>query len=171
MAPRAGISGARRFVASQSGGRVRKADIISGGLVALFGLALLLVIIPIWVPTILEGSYGLRAKDMPNVATVTVTALAVFLVLSRIRVGKTKADATPPISRENWWFLVRGAVFLTVVTALFVWIGFLAAGPVTVAGFMLMMGERRPIPIGITAIGAPVIIWLFFWQLLRFPLP
>ncbi len=94
---------------------MRKADIISGGLVAVFGLALLLVIIPIWVPTILEGSYGLRAKDMPNVAAVTATALAVFLVVSRIRVGKTKADATPPISLENWWFLLRGAVFLTVV--------------------------------------------------------
>lgn len=150
---------------------MRKADLVSGALVALFGLVLFLIIIPIWVPTILEGSYGLHAKDMPNVAAITITALAIFLVASRLRVGNDKADLTPPITRENWWFLLRGAIFLIVATALFVSIGFLAAGPVTVAGFMLMMGERRPIPIGITALGAPVIIWLFFWQLLRFPLP
>ena len=87
---------------------------------ALFGLALLLIIIPIWVPTILEGSYGLRAKDMPNVAAVTITGLAVFLVASRIRTGNDNSDLTPPITGGNWKFLLQAAIFLIVVTALFV---------------------------------------------------
>ena len=28
-----------------------------------------------------------------------------------------------------------------------VWVGFLVAGPLTVAGFMILMGERRPVPV------------------------
>ena len=156
---------------------MRRADIVSSALITLFGLALWFVIIPIWVPTILEGSYGLRAHDMPNVAALTVTALAALFFVYRVR-GKGEAadaavgtDDTPPISRRNWLFLLRAAVFLIVVTALFDWQGFLVAGPVTVAGFMVMMGERRPLHVGLTAIVAPIVIWLFFWQLLRFPLP
>ena len=76
-----------------------------------------------------------------------------------------------PISRKSWLFLLRGALFLIAVTLLFEWIGFLVAGPPTVAGFMIMMGERRLLHVGITAIIATVAIWLFFWQFLKFPLP
>ena len=47
----------------------------------------------------------------------------------------------------------------------------LVAGPPTVAGFMIMMGERRPWAVAITAIAATAAIWLFFWQFLKFPLP
>lgn len=156
---------------------MRNADIISSALITLFGLALLFVIIPIWVPTILEGDYGLRANDMPNVAALTVTGLSgaffVYRVRAKVDASAQPADseATPPITRSNGWFLLRCALFLVAVTALFNWVGFLAAGPVTIAGFMLMMGERRPLHVGVTAVGATVVIWLFFWQLLRFPLP
>ena len=156
---------------------MRTADIISSALIAIFGLALLFVIIPDWVPTILDGDYGLRANDMPNVAALTVTALAAAFFVRRVRGGKVAPDEgaelerAPPITRGNGWFLLQCAVFLVAVTALFNWVGFLAAGPVTIAGFMLMMGERRPLHVGVTAVGATVVIWLFFWQLLRFPLP
>jgi hypothetical protein len=33
------------------------------------------------------------------------------------------------------------------------------------------MGERRAVPIAATALIAAAAIWLFFWQLLSFPLP
>ena len=107
----------------------------------------------------------------------TVTALAALFFFHRVRTKAKRSDkdaaddATPPIARTNWLFLLRGGVFLIVVTALLNWLGFLAAGPVTIAGFMLMMEERRPLHIGVTAIGASIAIWFFFWQLLRFPLP
>ncbi len=156
---------------------MKTADIVSSALVSLFGVVLLFVIIPGWVPVESGPGFGLAATAMPNVATVTATALAALFLLYRLsnRHPRTEADdlydATPPIERKNWLFLWRGGVFLIVVCALFNWLGFLVAGPPTVAGFMIMMGEKRPWHVGITAIGATAAIWLFFWQFLKFPLP
>ncbi len=156
---------------------MRTADIYSSALVALFGLVLLLVIIPGWVPVETGPGFGLAATTMPNVATATATALAAAFFIYRLsnRRPRTETeeldDATPPIGRENWIFLLRGGLFLIVVTTLYNWFGFLVAGPPTVAGFMIMMGERKPWHVGFTAVGATVAIWLFFWQFLRFPLP
>ena len=156
---------------------MKTADIVSCALVTLFGLALLFIIIPGWVPVEAGPGFGLSATAMPNFATITLTALAALFCIYRLRKqhpeGETDQDyeATPPIARKNWLFLLRGSLFLITVTALFEWVGFLAAGPLTVAGFMIMMGERRPIPICTTAIAATVATWLFFWQFLKFPLP
>jgi len=152
---------------------VKQADIFSSAVVALFGLTLLFVIIPVWVPTELEGEYGLAANDMPIVAALTLTALAVMFLVYRLRdkSALTDDDLAPPISTPNWLFLLRGGMFLIAATMLFIWVGFPLAGPVTIAGFMLIMGEKRPCHVVITALGASAAIWLFFWQLLRFPLP
>ena len=133
---------------------------------------MLFVIIPGWVPTELSGEYGLAAHDMPKVAALTFTALAVLFVIYRLRdKGGSSDDDAPPIPKSSWLFLLRGGSFLILVTAMFNWVGFLIAGPVTIAGFMVMMGEKRIMHVGVTAIGASTAIWLFFWQLLRFPLP
>jgi hypothetical protein len=156
---------------------VRRADIISAGLVTVFGLIVLFVIIPIWVPGHAKGDYGMRAQDMPLAAATLATALAALFFVWRIlgRGERSEAerrdDETPPISRRNWMFLLRSVPFLIAMVFLFNWLGFLATGPVTIAGFMIIMGERRPVPIVVTSICATGGIWLFFWQLLRFPLP
>ena len=50
-------------------------------------------------------------------------------------------------------------------------LGFLIGGPITVAALMLYMGSRKPITLVAVAVGAPLVIYLFFWQLLRIPLP
>jgi hypothetical protein len=114
---------------------------------------------------------------MPIVASVTFTTLAAAFFFYRLR-GRgeqTEADEqydrTQPIERKNWLFLLRGGIFLIAMTALFNWAGFLVAGPPTVAGFMLMMEEKRPWHVAFTAFGATAAIWLFFWQFLKFPLP
>lgn len=156
---------------------MKTADIISCALVTLFGLVISFVIIPGWVPVEAGPGFGLSATTMPYVASVTVTALAAMFFLYRLRdrhpqgeAGK-KDDITPPIPRKSWLFLLRGGLFLIAMAFLFEWLGFLVAGPPTVAGFIIMMGERRPWPICITAVSATIIIWLFFWQFLKFPLP
>ncbi len=156
---------------------MKTADIVSSALVTLFGVVLLFAIIPGGTPVESGPGFGLAATTMPNVAAATATALAALFFIYRLsnRRPRTEAneayDATPPIGRENWLFLLRGGVFLIVVTVLFNWLGFLVAGPPTVAGFMIMMGEKKPWHVGITAVGATVVIWLFFWQFLKFPLP
>ena len=152
-------------------------DIVSSAVVVVFGLMLLFVIIPGWVPVESGPGFGLPATAMPNVAAATATALAALFFLYRLRNRHPRTDAddqydaTPPIGRENWLFLLRGGLFLITVTVLFNWLGFLVAGPPTVAGFIIMMGEKKPWHVGITAIAATAAIWLFFWQFLKFPLP
>ncbi len=156
---------------------MKTADIFSCAVVTLFGAVLLSVIIPGWVPVESGPGFGLPATAMPNVAAVTFTALAATFFIYRVRGGGARTetddeyDATPPIGRRSWLFLLQGGLFLIVVTALFNWIGFLVAGPPTVAGFMIMMEEKRPWHVAATALGATAAIWLFFWQFLKFPLP
>lgn len=150
---------------------MKKIDVISGALIVLFGLALIFIIIPIWVPTILEGDYGLRAKDMPNVAAFTVTGLGLLFLYTTLFGSNDDTGTSSAITPENWRFLLKATIFLIIIVSIFQWVGFLAAGPITIGGFMLYMGERRPIPLLATALCAPLVIWLFFWQLLRFPLP
>lgn len=152
-------------------------DIVSCTVVALFGLTLLFVIIPGWTPVETGPGFGLAATTMPNVAVVTATVMAATFVLYRVLnlhpagENNEEYDATSPIERKNWLFLLRGGLFLIAVTALFELTGFLVAGPLTVAGFMLMMGEKRPWHVVITSVGATAVLWLFFWQFLKFPLP
>jgi hypothetical protein len=156
---------------------VRIFDIVSCAVVALFGLTLLFVIIPGWTPVESGPGFGLAATTMPNVAVVTATMLAATFFLYRVLdlhpdgESYEEYDATSPIERKNWLFLLRGSLFLIAMTALFEWAGFLVAGPPTVVGFMLMMGEKRPLAIVIASVGATAAIWLFFWQFLKFPLP
>lgn len=156
---------------------MKTADIMSCGLLTLLGLVLLFVVIPGFVPLETGPGFGLAATTMPNVAIVTLTVLAGLFFTYRLRAGHPqndsgrKDDATPPIPRKSWLFLLRSSLFLIAMAALFEWLGFLAAGPLTVAGFMIMMGERRPLPIFLTSVCSTVATWLFFWQFLKFPLP
>jgi len=116
---------------------VRRADIVAGAVVVLTGLALLVYFIPVWVPEVLEGDYGLGARDMPRVAAITVTGLGLLFLVHQLRGqgagadGEAEQDGPAPISKANWKFLLMCSVFLVATSA----------------------------------------IWLFFWQLLRFPLP
>jgi hypothetical protein len=156
---------------------VKTADIYSNAVVVLSGLALLFVFIPGFVPVESGPGFGLAATTMPIVAATTMVALAaMFFVFRLCRAQPTEDseveyDSTQPIEHKNWLFLLRAAIFLIVVTAIFEWVGFLAAGPPTVAGFMIMMDEKRPFAVIGTSIVATAAIWLFFWQFLRFPLP
>ena len=154
---------------------MKKADLASAAVITAFGLLLLLVIIPVWVQRHEEGGYGLGAQVMPNVTAAIVTALGVILFALRWfeRGGGANADAedAPPISAANWRFLLFVSLYMVAMIALFAWVGYLAAGPLTVAGFMVAMGERRPVHIILTSVLSAGVIWLFFWQLLNVPLP
>ena len=96
---------------------MKTADIVSSAVVTLFGVVLLLVIIPGWTPVESGPGFGLPATAMPNVAAATATALAVPLFIYRVidRHERTAAeaedDATTPIERRSWLFLLRGGVF------------------------------------------------------------
>ena len=151
---------------------MRRADIISAALVTIFGLLVIFVVIPIWVPGHQEGNYGLRAQDAPLLTMVVATGLAAYLFVRRAFFDRgTEEDGSAPIPRDGWIFLGLIAVILIVTLLLMQYLGILAGGPFVVAVLMYMMGERRPIAIGAPAVIAPALLWAFFWKLLQFPLP
>ena len=149
---------------------MRRADIISAALLTVFGLLVIFVIIPIWVPGHDAGNYGLRAQDTPYLTMIVVTVLSAYLLLRKLFFDRDDSEKAP-IPRESWVFLGIAGAVLIVTLILLQFIGILAGGPFVVAVFMYMMGERRPIAILATAIIAPVLVWAFFWKLLQFPLP
>ena len=132
---------------------------MSGVLVAAFGLILIGYIIPTQVEAV---DYGwVRPETLPN-------AMAVALVVLGLLHAFTGAD---PID-------LRGAprAFLYLgFTAAAVWamgrIGFVAVAPVAMLALMLLIGERRPLWLGIGAIAFPAAIWLVVVPLLGRTLP
>ncbi len=151
---------------------MRKADIVSAGVVAVFGLFVLLVVIPVWVPGHLEGGgYGLRAQDFPLFTAISFSLFAAGLFAYRVFFTKPDEAEESPIPPKSWRFLAIAGGVLAAITVLLDTVGFLAGGPVAVGAFMVMMGERRPLPVVSLSLAAPLAVWLFFWKFLEFPLP
>ncbi|HSR55977.1 MAG TPA: tripartite tricarboxylate transporter TctB family protein [Alphaproteobacteria bacterium] len=149
---------------------MRRADIISAAVLVAFGLLVIFVVIPIWVPGHAEGNYGLEAQDAPYLTMIVATGLSLFFLVRRLFFDLNDTEKAP-IPRESWGFLALAAVVLVATWYLMEYIGVLAGGPFVVAVMMFLMGERRPLAIGVTAVAAPVLVWAFFWKLLQFPLP
>ncbi len=149
---------------------MRRADIIAASLLVAFGLLVIFVVIPVWVPGHQQGDYGLRAQDAPYLTIIVATGLSAFLLVRRLFTDREEGERNP-IPRESWAFIALCGTLLAATLVLLEFAGILAGGPFVVAVMMLMMGERRPIAIGLTAIGAPIAVWVFFWKLLQFPLP
>ena len=148
---------------------MRRADIISAALLVAFGLLVIFVVIPIWVPGHQGGNYGLMAQDAPYLTMTVATGLALFFLVRRLFIDHS--DEPVPIPRQSWGFLALIAVVLIATLVLLEFVGMLAGGPFVVAVMMYLMGERRLLAIGLTAVLAPLAVWAFFWKLLQFPLP
>lgn len=150
---------------------MNRADIIAGAAVTVAGLLILFVVIPFAVPGHDEGEYGLRAQDFPFVTAGLMTVLSALLVGIRLLAATAPDAGGAPMSRRNGQFLFGVSILFVVTFLLLDTIGIAAGGPLVVAAFMVVLGERRPIPVILMSVGAPLLIWLFFWKLLRFPLP
>lgn len=149
---------------------MRRADIISAAVLVAFGLLVIFVVIPVWVPGHDAGNYGLRAQDAPYLTIFLATGMSAYFLLRRWLRDRGDTEKAP-IPRESWVFLLIVSVILVITLVLLQTIGILAGGPFIVAVLMLMMGERRPLAIVSTALIAPALVWAFFWKLLQFPLP
>ncbi|WP_292058086.1 tripartite tricarboxylate transporter TctB family protein [Martelella sp.] len=143
---------------------MRRANIVSGVVLALLGLFALVFIIP---KGIGEGPDGMMSPRLvPNMMMIVVVALSAFLAFSNLRAKPTPEDAEPTITRGEMLALVRiGAVFLISI-ALYLLLAPLAGGIFLVAASLLLLGERRPLVIiGMTA-GLLMAVWLLFYKLL-----
>lgn len=133
-------------------------------------VALACAVILVWaIPaqTSTATAFGMPPALMP---TVTITAALVLAVILGI-VSLVSPSSEPPTEDTLELPNRAGLMCLVLVLAAIVLItftGLFIGGIVTVAAFMLVMGERRPIRIGLVAIAAPGGIELLLGTAQRF---
>lgn len=142
---------------------MRRADIISGIVLILFGVLMLFVIIPRQIDQAPDGFVS--PSLVPNMMMLLIIFLAGLLIIINLR-AKAEEQASPPVSKaELAIFLKLGGVF-AIALGLYLWLAPLAAGIAIIVGALVVLGERRPMVI----IFMPALIltgvWLLFYKLL-----
>lgn len=127
-----------------------RADLIGGAGLALFGLLMIFVLIPMGTE---EGAYfGLSPTLFPTLLSSLLTVCALGQVAqSTIRIYRGAPARPIPVSVWNLlMFIVAGSLALGGVL-LIDWFGMLIGGPALIAILMVFLGERNPLRLALTA--------------------
>jgi putative tricarboxylic transport membrane protein len=134
---------------------------LSGVVVVVFGLILLLWIIP-WHTEAVD--YGwLRPATLPNVTAIIIVISGIIHLL--FPAGTAEFDLQPALR--------AGLFFVISLAGLFMmrYLGFLIAAPLLIMVLMLLVGERRPLWLVGAVVMVPLGIWASIELLLKRPLP
>jgi len=149
---------------------VRRADIVAGLLLTLFGVVSLFAIIPAQI-----GSDAGHAGVAPDVFPLTLmwlmTGLAALLCVTRLarRGGR---DEAAPFRAENFFYIASASAVLAGSFFAIARLGFIAGSALTVAVTMLAMdGRRYPIRFVAVSLLAPLAVYGFFRYLFTVLLP
>ena len=141
-----------------------KSDLIAGVVLLVFGLAMLVIVIP--TQTSEGGDATISPALLPQICAIGITGLAIMLTLQatgRLRRGVAAGIRIPA---AEWWSALAVLLAVGAAIALFVWVSPAVSAAVLVVGLMLYMGERR---IWLLA-GIPAVLlvgaWLLFYRVL-----
>lgn len=137
------------------------ADRFTGAFFFLFGLAMVFLVIPNYVEDVQGGN--LSPKTMPSVIGWVIAVCGGLLVL---KPTTHKAPDTRFFAQAAAYVAILG----TAIYAMSLW-GFLYVSPVLALVIMLMIGERRPLWLGVGVVVMPAAIWFLVTQLLERGLP
>ncbi|MEJ8573554.1 tripartite tricarboxylate transporter TctB family protein [Microbaculum marinum] len=144
---------------------MRRANVVSGVVLALFGLLMLLVVIPAQIEQGPEGVVSPRL--VPNMMMFLVTVLSVVLVLTNYRPPQDQEPEEPiPVSLPELAALVKIAAVFAVSVGLYLLVSPLAAGAALVVGSLVVLGERRPVVIVMMPAALLIGLWLLFYKVL-----
>ena len=149
---------------------VERADLAGGIALALAGLLLIFVIIPLQTE---EGMYfGLPPTFFPILLSVGVTACSAALAIRAwLRLRSGRALQPMPL---RLWNLVMFALSCALVVAGVVaidFLGMIVGGPLLIAALMLFLGERGPLRILLTATLPVAAVYLLATHVLHAPFP
>ena len=149
---------------------MERADLAGGVLLALFGILLIFVVIPLDTE---DGVYfGLPPEFFPVLLSVGLTAFAGALATKawlRLRAGG--ALQPMPIRLRNLVMFGISAALVIAGALVIDYFGMLAGGPLLIAAFMLFLGERSVLRILATATLPVAVVYLLATYVLRAPLP
>lgn len=144
---------------------MRRANVVSGLVLSLFGLVMLFGLIP-W--QIEPGPAGMMSPRLvPQIMMTTVVALALLLAaLNRRSRLHGEDDTGSPFSRDEMWAVLKiGGVF-AVSLILFEFVSPLAAGLALVSGSLIALRERRPLVLVLMPAGLLLALWILFYKIL-----
>jgi Tripartite tricarboxylate transporter TctB family len=148
---------------------LRRSDIISGIVLALFGIVTIFVIIPSGISV--SEEYGLSPRIFPLTVMWLGTLVALILVVQRLREAPVETDE-PPMHTKNWIFIAAMSAYLAATYFAIDVVGFKVVGPVSVAVLMVMMGElRHPVRLVLVSLTLPLIVYYTFDRVFIIQLP
>lgn len=136
-------------------------DRLTGLFFCFFGLAMIFLVIPNFVENPQGGN--LSPRTLPTVVAWILAICGAVLVIK-------PTNHTAPDGR----FFLQAAVYIAVLGAAIYAMsqfGFVFVAPVLALVLMLMIGERRPLWLGIGVVLMPAAIWFLVTQLLERALP
>lgn len=144
---------------------MKKADFVSGLILGVFGLTMLIFVIPAQIETAPEGYISPRL--VPNLTMILITGLSALLMLRSLRgIGYTPMDDSSVFFRSEMMALVKISGVFAISVALFAWNMPLLAGIALIVGTLIALGERRPLVIVVMPTGLLLVVWLVFYRLL-----
>lgn len=147
---------------------MRRVEIVTAALLVVAGLGALGVLIPRYVVGA-PASVGLSPKFMPYVAAALATAAALHLLVAAL-LRRNGGGRPAPLTLESLRFACAAAVVLGGSYLLMSRLGYLSGAAALVAG-VLVVARAKLVTIVVTAVAAPVALWLAFAWLLATPLP
>ena len=138
----------------------RKADALTGAVLTLFALAMVVWVIPDQIQGSSEYS-SIPPSFVANLTMALVGGLSLLLVARAFISGKPEPEAGPVVTKAALRWFAFVLVSLAVSGVIIQYLGFLAGGVPVIAGYMLCMGERRPLVIVTTACAAAGLCYLF----------
>ena len=149
---------------------MRRSDIISGIVLAIFALAAIFLIIPAGISV--SDEYGLNPRIFPLSVMSLGAVVAVLLVVQRLRESSDAPDQPSDMESRSWLFVAAISAFLALVYFGIQYIGFKIAGPLSVAALMAVMGEyRHPVRLVLVSLIVPLAIYYAFERLFTIQIP
>lgn len=136
-------------------------DRLCGFFFVLFGLMLFFYLIPTQVETVDFGA--IHPKTLPQILAIIIGVFGFVLMLK-------PADGSD-LQQMPWGRSGLVVAVLLVGLWLVSVFGFVYVAPVLALVLALVMGERRPLWLGLGAVGMPALIWFTVTVLLERPLP
>lgn len=136
-------------------------DRLTGGFFLFAGLAMVFFVIPAYVEDAQGGN--LSPKTMPTIVAWIIAICGGLLVL---KPTNHQAPDARFFAQAFAYVVVLGVAIYAMTL-----VGFLYVAPVLALIIMLMIGERRPLWLGLGVVVMPAAIWFLVTQLLERALP
>lgn len=142
--------------------------VLEGGAVAAIGASIVIL-----VPSQTNPIPGLQTQMSPGLIPTLVGAGLILSGLGLILQSSLGSVDEPPIDLDRTASvrIVISVLLIVAYTMIFPLLGFVVTSAIFVGFFTWFFGAHNPVKIGLMVVLPAVVVWLFFEQLFRIPLP